>query len=187
MEETQRNAMLRRVGIIALMIFVTMAVWVAYWAIWMTCRTPSNYNRLLVHMAATDARVQEFERLFPGAGRSISCYPPLIWGDNKWSSTASFYGRYELTMQFPVIVDYLGKTGKRQGPAEFYFQEITRVEKDPRFSGAGATIYYEGASLRFGEQEWNRLVASNGDFSVLGLTLKTNDPVPMIQEVPSFR
>ena len=116
----------------------------------------------------------EFEKLFPGqTDHFITQYGFNRYGGdrtNTWNSEAYFGGRYSLTMQVEVTVDYAKRTITLAGEPVFYLEEITRVD--------GTSASYGGLHARFGEKEWSKAYQAGGNFSLIGLKLDTRSPVP---------
>jgi hypothetical protein len=121
----------------------------------------------------------EMETLFPDVDHFIIHYG-VAKGPRKWQSSAFFGGRYELTMEVEVEIDYVNKkVTKVVGEPSFYLKEVSKVDvyQDGRAGG-----WYDGTSQReFGAEEWQKLYKSNGDVSVLGVVPKT-DPVPFFDK-----
>jgi hypothetical protein len=89
----------------------------------------------------------------------------------KWNTEVFFGGRYTLTYQIFVSVDYSSNrvVGTTSQP-EFYLTEASRVfDASPGIVGAEFSADY-----KFGEPKWEKVVAAGGDFSVIGITLNTN-------------
>ena len=90
----------------------------------------------------------------------------------KWNTVVWFGGRYELTYQVNVIPDYRAHRIKKVNTGRFYLVEVAEITD----KGRGARFDPSG-NKEFGESEWEKIVAARGDFSVLGVILKTNSPV----------
>jgi hypothetical protein len=126
--------------------------------------------------------VQEIKQMFPNAPTDhfITQY-----GFDKnvpvtWNTVVYFYGRYELDYQVDVIVDYKNnKISKVDGIPAFLLLEVATVAK-PTPGGAVGSTYKstDQASHVFGEEQWDKIVAAKGDFSVIGIHLITNSPIP---------
>jgi len=115
----------------------------------------------------------EFEKLFPGhTDHFISQYGfNRNGGDrtNTWNSEAYFDGRYALTMQTEVVVDYQNHTVKSSGESPFYLVEHYFICPD--------LSSREREVAKFGKAEWEKLYASGGDFSVIGVHIVKDQPV----------
>jgi hypothetical protein len=85
-----------------------------------------------------------------------------------------------LDYQVNVIVDYKkNKIGKVDGIPEFLLLEVATVSKPTPGGAVGATFKTaDKVSHIFGEEQWNKIVAAKGDFSVIGIHLITNSPIP---------
>jgi hypothetical protein len=115
-----------------------------------------------------------FETLFPGqTDHFITHFGFNRWGGDRtniWNSEAYFAGRYSLTMQIPVIVDYKKETITPAGDPTFYLKEITRCD--------GTAAWYTGGIQKtFGKDEWQTIYESDGDFSAIGVNIQRNAPV----------
>lgn len=108
------------------------------------------------------------------------CRHYIIYGGEQsrpvWNAVAYFGDRYQLTMQVPVRIE--SKTeGEVAGPPEFFLIEVYSVRLRPDGTVDGASI---GKDYRFDEAQWQKVVASGGDFGAIGINL---NPAP----VPNFR
>ena len=114
----------------------------------------------------------EFERIFPGKTDHFITHafnrpapePPM----NIWNSEAHFGGRYCLTMQVEVRVDYENQKITRAGDPTFYLVENYDLKPDLSYSGRGVAT--------FTEAEWRKVYESGGDFSAIGVELEDRDP-----------
>ena len=88
-----------------------------------------------------------------------------------------YWGRCYLTMQVNVEVDYRKNQVIPTGQPRFYLREVERITPQ------GET-YLEsyGRDVRFGLDEWKQVAKSSGDFSKIGITLKS-DGVPHFWDV----
>ena len=83
-----------------------------------------------------------------------------------WNTESFFGGRYTLTMQVEIVVDYAKETFTVVGPEKFFLNEITSVARDGHAPN--------GKSLSFGEESFRELIMSNWDYTTVGLQIKTN-------------
>ena len=96
-----------------------------------------------------------------------------------WNSVTYFAGRYELSLQVPIAIDYdkcklIGATNS----ATVQINEVVKVEISK--SGiAGAT---EKGQWRLSENEWKWLVENHGDWSVVKVPILTNAPIKGFDE-----
>ena len=92
---------------------------------------------------------------------------------NLWNSVAYFYGRYLLTMQVKVQIDYNDCTvTKALAPAEFTINEVIEVE---RMETGQVSAAMQG-QWRFTASDWKRFLKSK-DWSTIGVPIRTNAPV----------
>jgi hypothetical protein len=118
----------------------------------------------------------QFEELFPGkTDHFITHYGFSGEATNLWNSEAYFNGRYSLTMQIPVTVDYRHNTITPAGDPVYYLEEITQYD--------GGLARYGGLHARFGNDEWENLYNSHGDFAVIGLAVKSDAPIPNFEKL----
>ncbi len=97
----------------------------------------------------------------------------------KWNTEVFFGGRYEFTYQVDVMVDYKSKKlGKIVGVPHFFLVEITSVTSNSMDTASGSY----GADYKFGEKDWEKVVAAKGDFTVIGIKLNTNSPVALFKQ-----
>ena len=97
----------------------------------------------------------------------------------QWNTEVYFAGRYMLTLQVDVAIDYSTDTVLTNTiPAKFYLTEIAKIEKSP--AGRLSIEFSNGWDLN--EEQWSQLVAAKGDWSVLGISLRLSDPVPGFDE-----
>jgi hypothetical protein len=125
--------------------------------------------------------VQQIKQMFPNAPTDhfITQYGFDKSVPVTWNTVVYLYGRYEFGYQVDVIVDYESKRiGKVAGMPKFYLWEVATVSK-PTSDGAVQSTYKASNGNRspFGEDQWNKIVAAKGDFSVIGIHLITNSPV----------
>jgi hypothetical protein len=91
-----------------------------------------------------------------------------------WNTEVFFGGKYILTYQIPVLIDYKkSRISKAHGQAKFTLVRVSRVFNDtPDNVGADFDEDY-----KIGEADWERVVAANGDFKAIGIVVDTNKPV----------
>ena len=117
---------------------------------------------------------KEIEELLGDADHFISYSGNRSVGQD-WNTKVYFAGRYCLTMQVEVKVDRrFSRITKVTGQPKFYLVETIRVDLN-RNGTVGAL---HGQGYQFGPEDWKKVVAAKGDFSVIGIHLKLNRPVP---------
>jgi hypothetical protein len=144
--------------------------------------SPSNdsYRKTVQSGIKTIRHVDEICRMFPneptdhfitqfGFDKSV----PVMWNTEVF-----FGGRYTLTYQIYVSVDYSrDRIIKTTSEPKFVLVEASRVFNDtPENIGADFSADY-----KFAESDWKKVVAAGGDFSVIGIIIKTN-PVARFDE-----
>ena len=129
-----------------------------------------NYEQAVKSGFAQLPLAMQMEELF-GEGDhfiSVSHHADLI---ETWNTEVWFAGRYDLTMQSQVKVnDDFGKVVAVSSPV-FYLDGVNWLNSD----GGGGTY---GESYSFGEADWEKVVKAKRDFSVIGIHLKLDSPVP---------
>jgi len=139
-----------------------------------------DYKATVRHGIKNVPHVQEVMKMFPGVPTDhfITQYGFEKDKPVQWNTEMFIYGRYIFTYQVDVVVDYQNnRIEKILTNAQFAMREITNVTDYGDNIGARF-----GSDDKFGEKKWNMVVASKGDFSVIGINLKTNSPVPRFNE-----
>lgn len=138
---------------------------------------PRNYSKALEHGLATVPAAREFQELFPGAHNSYAYYAG-VKNTPELQCQTLLYGRYELTLQIEVKFD--GERAKviSYGEPRFFLKEVQSVTplSDGRFYISAGELQF-----RFGPQEWQKVYDAHGDFSVLGVKLVKDKPVPNLE------
>lgn len=96
-----------------------------------------------------------------------------------WNSVTYFAGRYDLSLQVPIAIDYdkcrlIGATNS----AMVQINEVTKVE----LSKSGIAEATMKGQWRLNENEWKWLVKNKGDWSVVKVPILTNAPVKGFDE-----
>lgn len=178
MPTARRTLLIVLLAAVALSLVVPALLLGFYALIWARSSSLADYLAT-VESAATRLPVAvEFEELFPGQTDHFITHYGLNrhGGDrtNTWNSEAYFDGRYSLTMQVEVVVDYENNTVTPAGEPKFYLIEYRRV-KDNRDGTYNAS---SGEGAIFGEKEWREIYRNGGDFSVVDLPIRQDDPIP---------
>jgi formate-dependent phosphoribosylglycinamide formyltransferase (GAR transformylase) len=125
----------------------------------------SNYQKI--------AEAQQIDELFGPAWHSVANF-----GDGNtvdWITEATIAARYELIMVVPARVDQrTGELTEVIGKPQMFLMEVTSVQ--------GRSISY-GQQHEINPNQWQKVVAAQGDFSVIGISLNLNNPVPGFREV----
>lgn len=117
--------------------------------------------------------VAEFDRLYPGADHSISYYTGTH-GSTTWNSTVGLHGRYVLSLHCGITLNRTRTRVVTYGKPTFYLKEVTRVQA----GDGGQTLISSGEQVKFGLDQWRKLVEAGGDLRALGIEVKTDAPVP---------
>jgi len=115
----------------------------------------------------------EMEQLFGSADHFITHFGFPNKDTNTWHTCAYFGGRYEVSMDVQVKVDYANKRIVLAGEPRFQIIEKTYVE----LRDGGQVASGVGNQMEFGIDEWEKVVAAKGDFSVIGFPLNP-EPTP---------
>lgn len=125
--------------------------------------------------------MNEIEKIFPNQPTDyfITQYGFNMNVPVTWNAEVFFAGRYVFTYQVEVLVDYKrDRIIKTSSPPHFTLVQVSRVYDDtPENIGADFD-----ADHKFGEAEWKRVIAADGDFSVIGILIDTNHPVPRFDD-----
>jgi hypothetical protein len=155
-----------------------------------------KYRRTTIH------QLPEFERLFPNylcdTDPTISKF--IFDPNNKrdyiayrdpnspirWCLTAGLHKRYLLIMKTDLVygivdpeTEQIISPGSHEEPV-FSLREVSSISIKPRF-----VLFEQRYAVPKSKEvkiltadEWNKLVKANGDFSVLGIELKKDGPIP---------
>ena len=119
------------------------------------------------------------ETLF-GEGDHFITYYGVDSGPKLWNSEVFFGGRYKLTLQVEVEINYWKhKIVKVVSPPKFYLSEIDSTIRDRANQVEGANI---SKNWQLDEAKWKKLVEAKGDWAVIDIPVKTNDPVARFED-----
>lgn len=140
-----------------------------------------DYKAMVRDGIKTVPHVQEIKKMFPGepTDHFITYYGFDKTKPVTWNTEVFFGGKYVFTYQIDVIVDYHSNRilGITNSP-EFFLVRVSRVFDDtPENIGADFD-----ADDKFGESDWEKVVAAKGDSSVIGIQVNTNSPVPRFED-----
>lgn len=161
---------------------------------------PEFYKRMLEYRRTTIPQLPEFERLFPkylcNFDYSISkvIIDPNDKRDNiayldpnsplPWCLSAGLHKRYLLIMKIDIVyakidpeTEEIISPGSHDEPV-FNLREVTFVEAPLKLFGGRYTSAYHEEVKTLAADEWKKLVQADGDFRVLGIELKKDDPIP---------
>ncbi len=114
----------------------------------------------------------DFVRIFPGAGCFFN-YDTSSTGPPSLIMASDLFNRYQLSLRVPVTFDENRRKVKSFGEPVFLLNEISEVKKEN-----WGVSYNVQNQRRFGSNEWRKIVAAQGDFSIVGYRILTNSPVP---------
>jgi len=120
---------------------------------------------------------KEMEALF-GEGDHFVTHYGVSPGPRKWTTEVFFGGRYTLALQVDVEIDYRNHTIKKNvSPPKFYLWEVEStfgIESPKSAKISGQWI--------LDQTKWEELVRAKGDWSALGIPVRTNSPVPGFED-----
>ena len=112
------------------------------------------------------------EALFGDGDHFITHYG-MGSGPKEWNSEVFFQGRYVLTLQVDVAINYWNnEVEKIVSSPKFYLVEVDSTVRENVGTGANSLNGWE-----FDEAKWKKLLQAKGDWSAIGINVRTNDPV----------
>jgi hypothetical protein len=117
--------------------------------------------------------VSDFVRLFPGAEVKYRYFTSS--DEPGFDVGVDLHERYEFRMQLPVHFDPERRSVVGYGEPKFVIWEAASVTRGP--TGVAATTLNSAGERHFGPTQWRRLVEHGGDFTAIGYTMVTNQPV----------
>ena len=102
----------------------------------------------------------------------------------EWISEVYFGGRYELRMYVGIRVNRrTSEVSKVIGTPEFQILELKSVDMT---SGAPSIHYDSSGYHKINAAEWDRVAEANGDFSVIGIDINRDRPIPNFKELVNW-
>lgn len=139
-----------------------------------SCGRQNAYDAAVTSGIATLPWPKQMEVMF-GEGDHFVTHFGFDSKPKQWNTEVYFGKRYMLTLQVDVVINYsAGTVVKTASPATFYLTKIARIQRLPD----GRMSTFPGNGWTVNEEQWSQLVAANGDWSVLGISLRMDDPVP---------
>lgn len=97
---------------------------------------------------------------------------------NDWHTKVFFKGRYVLTMQVPVRMGYnFNEVLEVLDEPTFYLSEVSEVTFHGSGNIVGASFESNDWPYPFSLEDWEKVYQADGDFFVIGIHLKDNQPV----------
>jgi hypothetical protein len=132
----------------------------------------ANYKQAVRSGFAKFPEAMQMESLFGEGDHFISS--PGHGGIRKWYSEVFFGGRYTLTMEVDVKTDAdFSRITEIVGSPLFVLTEASRVTT----SGNRVTGADFSTDWKFRLDDWKKVVAAKGDFSVIGITITKAKPL----------
>lgn len=116
--------------------------------------------------------LRAFKNRFPDSRHFIS-YITGKDGRTTWNSKTPIFGRYVLQMRVPARIDRDTLKVHLDAEPAFELKEVTAITALPD----GRQQVFYGKNVTFTAADWKRLEAANGDFEVLGIKLKKDQPI----------
>lgn len=122
----------------------------------------------------------EMETLYGSADHFITYTDSGNKKPSIWNTVVYFGGRYELTMQAKIQIDYSTETATVVDGPDFFLGEVESVTvPNPPSPGGGGVAASYSRDLKFTGKEWKKVYEAGGKYDVIGFDL---DPSP----VPEF-
>ena len=141
--------------------------------------TQADYDIALKNGTASLDVAREFNALFPDSNNFISYYTGQ-YGDPRWNSKVGLHGRYVLTVQFDLKFDSSRHMPARTSDPEFYLVEASQLDRTP---DGRLSISYSDNQIRFGMEDWKKLIAARGELSAIGYSTNESNPHDGFAEV----
>ena len=146
-------------------------------------KSPERLYYMLEHRRGKIPEIREYETLFPNYLCEIkrSSYPSK---EADWEFTAGIYRRYVIIMNIDIVIGKRNpETGEIEDPGshnepEFSLWEVTQVKLSRDTYEYWHPEVTKTKVQSINTDTWNRLVAANGDLSVLGIEFIRDEPVP---------
>ena len=145
------------------------------WAL-VGCHRQVNYNSVLTSGSQKVTEAVTFRALFPNTHEFLT-YFDGYYGEPQWNSKALLHGRYVLTLQCKIGVDFSRSAVTNYQTPRVFLTEIVSLERLP----SGQISATHGTNIAFNIDQWKQLVESNGNFQSLGVNLSTNSPVDELE------
>lgn len=107
----------------------------------------------------------EIEEMFPECTDHFITHFGFANQPTIWNSESHFGGRYCLTMQLDIGVDYERNVVTAKSAPRFWLKEIVKVQQ----MSAGRFQAHYGQMREFAYEDWVRFKESDGDVSTIGL------------------
>jgi hypothetical protein len=107
------------------------------------------------------------ERLYGSADHFITHFGFRSAKTNVWNTEVFFGGRFRLTLQVPVTINYRARQIAVVGKPCFCLNEVASVH----VSDSGRVSAKYGQSVTFSEDQWQKIYKSRGDLSAVGVNM----------------
>ncbi len=139
----------------------------------------SQYEAIHKHASSVLPVAVAMEKQFPSTDHMITHYGMTFGGENIWNTSSYFGGRYELTMQVPIAINYPKNTFAVSGPLVVFLVEASACGRD------GSVQYNGNAQRQFTEEEILLLIKSDWDWSILNVSINP-EPVKYFEIVEAM-
>lgn len=140
-------------------------------------KVQTDYDAALTDATNSIPFAADFFRYVPVTQCFFSYYTGGA-GPSRFCLKGCLYDRYQFSMVVPVTFADRRRKIKTFGEPEFLLQEVSSVVPNPEGEGGVSISWNTDGQRRFGASDWQRIVNAGGDFSAIGYTCVTNDPVP---------
>ena len=121
--------------------------------------------------------IRRFNELYPSNSGNV-----FLYGNGKGDFQAERYLHNRYVINAALQFDY--DSGYKITAVTNVIFSVVEVIEVSKPVGSGVKVTY-GESLQLGTKEWSLLYAARGDFSVLGMKIITNAPIPGFNELSS--
>jgi hypothetical protein len=125
-----------------------------------------SYQATHKHGLTVIREAKEIEALLGDADHFITHFGFGSGKTNTWNSEVYFGGRYCLTMQVEIEIDYSNsRVTNIVGEPQFWLKVYESFSRVPNGNMSARTAQ----DIKFGRKEWQKVLESKGDFSAVGV------------------
>ncbi len=122
----------------------------------------------------------EMEKLYGEADHLIIEYGRDRRPTN-WQTVVFFNGRYSLTLEVKVEIDYdKSEVLRTVSEPKFYVREYKKIHVESQGGGVSSDM---GDQWILDKTQWEKLSKNGGDWSSIGIPIKSGQPVPGFDEM----
>lgn len=135
--------------------------------------TPAEHSAATRNAKENIPFVREFHEIYPDATSFVTAFAANRRDVTSWNSQAMLYGRYILTLKFPIEFDDDRRQVAFYGDPVFYLEEAIKIEDLPD----GRISIHFGEGWEFGSEKWRELVQAKGKLEHVFEGIRANAPV----------